>query len=609
MAENLLKYRKLKLTNLPAEGIIAISGCNESGKSSIGEAICFALFGRTFAVPAEETQKLIRWGESYCSVAVKLNLKSGKYVLTRSLDRDHNHTAKLAKTDSPNDPIARGNTAVATAMHDLTGYNFESFVESFYLAQREITTPNPHSQAIYTMAGIEPLAICLREFQQDQDREQVTTKNLEQRKAELEKQIDDLGFDSRQIYILETDQADLVSREQDIKNLQRKLSEVATDYQQQKTAQKHNLTIKKLLSRIRTLAFLVATISVGSWGLLNIEPQNSTLLTFISTLLSNLLPTSWLIYGILASICIFFITWLGIAILNRRELILFDLGQNLADIITNLDSLEFSLPKNLRVTLNSETAPKRSNKNNSERNQLHQQLPEGQLGVDEIKHITDKYHTWLEQILARLRKYHDDLRRQTVSEQERHQVYNRLTSMVANLTSEKAAANHREQLRQEASKLLQGATRHVLHQFNRHLRGLASRTLPLFTENRYQHIQIDNDLAVRVFSNEKRDFMDLGEVSSGTQRQMMLALRLSLSQQLVDRVVRGKQFIFLDEPFAFFDEIRTRNTIIALPKLSGEISQIWIVAQKFPEDIEFVRKIECRREIDEHLNDNALQIE
>ena len=46
-ATNLLKYESLSLT-IPESGMIAISGPNESGKSTIGEAICFALFGRTF---------------------------------------------------------------------------------------------------------------------------------------------------------------------------------------------------------------------------------------------------------------------------------------------------------------------------------------------------------------------------------------------------------------------------------------------------------------------------------------------------------------------------------------------------------------------------------
>ncbi len=50
-AECLHRYRRLRLTDLPERGIIALSGDNESGKSAIGGIICFALFGRTFPSP------------------------------------------------------------------------------------------------------------------------------------------------------------------------------------------------------------------------------------------------------------------------------------------------------------------------------------------------------------------------------------------------------------------------------------------------------------------------------------------------------------------------------------------------------------------------------
>jgi exonuclease SbcC len=120
--------------------------------------------------------------------------------------------------------------------------------------------------------------------------------------------------------------------------------------------------------------------------------------------------------------------------------------------------------------------------------------------------------------------------------------------------------------------------------------------LPLFTEGRYEHLQIDEDLSVRVFSNEKRDFMDLEEISSGTQRQIMLAVRLALSQELVNSATVGKQFVFLDEPFAFFDQERTRRALGVLPDLSEEITQIWIVAQSFPADQTFDVPIACSRD-------------
>jgi exonuclease SbcC len=45
---NFKKYSKLTIDDLPQKGIVKVGGKNETGKTSIGEAVCFALFGRTF---------------------------------------------------------------------------------------------------------------------------------------------------------------------------------------------------------------------------------------------------------------------------------------------------------------------------------------------------------------------------------------------------------------------------------------------------------------------------------------------------------------------------------------------------------------------------------
>ena len=67
-ASNVLKYASLQLEDIPERGLIAITGPNESGKSSIGETVCFALFGRTFSLDFDELTKIIRWDETHCSV-------------------------------------------------------------------------------------------------------------------------------------------------------------------------------------------------------------------------------------------------------------------------------------------------------------------------------------------------------------------------------------------------------------------------------------------------------------------------------------------------------------------------------------------------------------
>ena len=108
---------------------------------------------------------MIRWGESQCSVSLRFGVDGGEeYEIARLLDDEGNHSARLSRADQPDDPLARGVDAVDHALFRLLGYEYEEFIESFYLAQREITAPHPHSHAVKVMAGVAPLEYLAEEF-------------------------------------------------------------------------------------------------------------------------------------------------------------------------------------------------------------------------------------------------------------------------------------------------------------------------------------------------------------------------------------------------------------------------------------------------------------
>jgi exonuclease SbcC len=141
--------------------------------------------------------------------------------------------------------------------------------------------------------------------------------------------------------------------------------------------------------------------------------------------------------------------------------------------------------------------------------------------------------------------------------------------------------------------LLQGAARSRAQAFAEQVRGGVVRSLPRLTGGVYEHLELDSDLAVRVFSPAKRAFLDPAEVSTGTQRQVMLALRLALAGELANRVVRDRQFAFLDEPFAFFDESRMAGALEALPQAGEGVVQHFVVAQRFPPGAGLALEIRC----------------
>ena len=109
-SENFLKYAELEFNDLPASGLIAVSGPNESGKSTIGETICFALFGRTYSVNADTPEKLIRWGQPRCNVSIDFRARTtiateSRVTWIRKARREHAwNRSMMARQRSPKVP-------------------------------------------------------------------------------------------------------------------------------------------------------------------------------------------------------------------------------------------------------------------------------------------------------------------------------------------------------------------------------------------------------------------------------------------------------------------------------------------------------------------------
>ncbi|MCW8920713.1 MAG: hypothetical protein OQK68_04475, partial [Sedimenticola sp.] len=231
---------------------------------------------------------------------------------------------------------------------------------------------------------------------------------------------------------------------------------------------------------------------------------------------------------------------------------------------------------------------------------LRQEIPsrvrEESISISELEPEVNLLIEEMEQAKERFQQQGIRLGMAIQKERGRVEKVNKLDEIKRGFLAQIAEHDRRITQRERSLELLAGATRHLSQRFNRDLGDSVRKTLPIFTDNNYEHLQIDDDLTVRVFSSQKRDFMDLEEISSGTQRQIMLAVRLALSQALIKRTEGGRQFVFLDEPFAFFDQGRTRNALRMLPKLDESISQIWIVAQDFPDGEAFALSLACDKQ-------------
>lgn len=594
-AKNVLKFEQLELNDLPDDGVIAISGFNESGKSTIGETICFALFGRTFSIDDKKLKKIIRWGASECSVIIHFTktpltsendsiAETEQWAITRMLDFAGNHSAKLYNVNDISNPLARGVKEVEEALYKITAIKFEEFIESFYLAQREITTPHPHSYTLKSMAGISTLEHCNQQLRQEMTDDNKRSDEIKLQMDDLQVEIDELNINDQHLVEL-TSQHEVISQSKTKTNSSLSAYQAnVKDYKETSIKLKRSQSKKESGSFFRFLLFISCMLNLILWISLVMMPEKA-IHGEITGLLQASFPqfTStyyhpYLLYISMASAVLFLLLWLPIIRYNQNARHLDEIGIDLAEKMHALDDIREMDADEARM---------------KQMNQLTMTPIDEQALSDYTQADLDFLIQQQKDQSVQLIKLSSAL----VIERELIKQFNELEKKLVDYQAQIDDIIAQNSVRNDSSKLLIGATQHLSTCFNQTLRDHVSKTLPLFTESRYERLQIDDDLSVRIFSNDKYDFMELDEISSGTQRQIMLAVRLALSQEMVRRKVHSRQFMILDEPFAFFDEERTRKSLQELPQLSQDLTQVWIIAQTFPDNMSFAKTIYCERDV------------
>lgn len=611
-AQNVLKYAELSI-DLAENGLIAISGRNESGKSTIGETVCFALFGRTFSIGPDELEKVVRWGENHCNVTLEFAVEDRDYVLSRFLDRDGNHSAKLALLDDPENPIARGVRGVGDALFSILGFEYEEFVESFYLAQREITTPHPHSQAVKIMAGVAPLERVMRGLQNEIAEREELIGEIRAEWDAVDQDVQALGIQEGRMPRLEEGRHLTGEQLGQVKGLIEEVDRGLATYTNNSSLIAGAEGARGRARFLRFVVLLLALAAAAVWALLAHAPQLPQAET-ARELLAQHVPQwqedriDWIGYLAIGLGALFLLLWIRVAGLGRRLATLREESSQLGVVLGRAREIDIEHVAEesghsdaegeedaAHEEDETEAAPPRPEY--AEYESLRKLLDRAEASERMARDYAEREIAWLAYVAERLGTQRNELDEEIDEEQARLQEAMDLSDVLNGLTDKREEIAERIADRRRALELLEGAIAHLSSNFNRDVKELVGRMLPLFTDGRYEHLQIDNGLKVRVFSSDKRDFMDLDEVSSGTQRQIMLALRLALSKKLLSRTVKGRQFAFLDEPFAFFDEERTRRALHALADLGDDISQVWIVAQDFPDNckVQFDTTIYCER--------------
>ena len=138
-AKNFMLYEELNIENIPQKGIIGIFGDNESGKSTIGEAISFALFGVTTKASKGEKDKILSWnGAKSCSVEMLFEIDGHDHSIYRKIRRKGSPEVRLVDIKR-NKVLSVSARETDAKISKILGFGFKEFRYSTYVAQKELS--------------------------------------------------------------------------------------------------------------------------------------------------------------------------------------------------------------------------------------------------------------------------------------------------------------------------------------------------------------------------------------------------------------------------------------------------------------------------------------
>ena len=184
---NFRKISEAALEGLPEEGLIAVAGPNESGKTSLAEAVGFAFYGRSIRGDCS-AEDLIQWGQDRLEVEVGFRVGSARYVVRREIDRLGSHLVTLREL--ANGEKTAGLSAVESKLRDLGLMKFRVFRYLIYF-HRTLEDEELRNDLLAEVTGIKILsqaADALREEIKGREKEySVLVQEIERKEQQAER--------------------------------------------------------------------------------------------------------------------------------------------------------------------------------------------------------------------------------------------------------------------------------------------------------------------------------------------------------------------------------------------------------------------------------------
>src|SRR5881628_2814275 len=233
-AQNFKKLKLAKPLQL-SEGIILITGLNESGKSTVLDAVLYALFGRVIRpskMPSNED--IISYGNGEAQVRLEFDIGENRYRVVREVHKTRPNRATLVEVRS------NGTTkALASSVKDVTaeierllgGITYDEIVASSVVAQKDLERLikqrlDDRRKVINVFLNLESFNKVQDEFESDHNSIEGTTRNpgrLTMEQRELERLQD-------QLKQYKEGQAQLTSLEEKVKGSKAELTQCETQF-------------------------------------------------------------------------------------------------------------------------------------------------------------------------------------------------------------------------------------------------------------------------------------------------------------------------------------------------------------------------------------------
>jgi exonuclease SbcC len=601
---NFKKYSNLVIDDLPEQGVIKVGGKNESGKTSIADAVCFALFGRTFLNDGNNVKRLIHWGEAEMNVTLTLiddNDQTFK-IARKVTDNQHSSIRVIRLSDQQ---VLTNNLAKSDKIiSDLLGYDYDTFIDSFCMVQRELTAPDVNSYSIKQMAGISEYGNISDNLTIDRDQERASLNTFIPRHKEKNRELEAINLDESWLPELVDGKESLHINQMAKKQLIGELAGVNACYSNNSKQYKK---VRRQFNLFDWFGAFLLPLIIGAWIVWGA-------FQFFPDLIQNWLPDStssqhggsfilwvqvWMFPFAMGCVLFYSISLFFKWIAESKMSLLKEKATHFSFVLKKSYHEVIDEPSSVAPSRVAKMLLDKSTKINGETGSLAISPVEQFNHVPKLIALTSDYSATTVEIIDSVSALQNilhhqgqdieqcllDLDNKILSEKERSDKAGELRSRLQKISQTMQQHEKKITVCDYSIKMVQRVASQSIDNFNQSITEFAEKALPYFTSNRYSQLKINANLTVEVFSDEKQNYMAYDEISSGTQRQIMLALRMGMSEQLAKNTGNKKQFIFLDEPFAFFDHQRSVSTLKALPKVSDIISQVWVTSQEFPDEL------------------------